>query len=571
MGWMNNIKVAYKIVLLVLIAAAGMAVIGFTGYSFLNKAGQDMDSMYSHKLQAIRILGEEVVSMRVIQVRAMQAIADPSRIPELKTGMAKEIKDYEANWVEYEKLGMAVPEAAEKIPETKANWDRFKADMQSVIATAETGNTKAALDNYNSKGKKDTADLRDRLSTLLKTAVKNADAINQQNVVDNKAAITSMAVKTGIALILLIVLSIALIQAITAPLRTMIDACRALKNGDFRLANQKTVSRGDEFGEVEKELLAMREALNKLMRQISDSTEQIAASSEELTASSMQSAQAATQVAQSVTDAADAVERQQGSIAKGTTAVSTISSSVDGIRNEAEKVAENSAQAANHAADGSDAIDSSVSKIKSVETTVRSSAELVDKLGERSQEIGTIVDTISGIAGQTNLLALNAAIEAARAGEHGRGFAVVAEEVRKLAEQSQTAAQQIAELIGAIQTDTTSAVASMQDGRNAVVEGAQSVESLRAMFDQIKDIVHQVSAQVQTMSASVSGVAPEATGITHEIQQIDEHGKKVADEMQSVSAATEEQSASAEEVASASDALAKLAQEKQLSLKKFRF
>ena len=571
MGWMNNIKVTYKIVLLVLVAVIGMAVIGFTGYSFLNKAGQDMDTMYSHKLQAIRIMGEEIDNMRVVQLRAMQMIADPARIPELKKNIDNQIQAYETGWTEYEKLAAGVPEAAEKLPETKANWDRFKSGILNIESIAAAGNTAGALEAYNSKTKQDTTDLRNKLGALLKTAEKNAANINEQNAADNHSAIMSMVVKTGVALVLLILLSVALIQAITAPLRDMITACQALKNGDFRLSGNKAVDRGDEFGEVEKELLAMREALNKLMRQISDSTEQIAASSEELTASSMQSAQAATQVAQSVTTAADAVEQQQGSINKGTTSVATISNSVDGIRRETEKVAENSSQAASHAAEGSEAIDSSVSKIKSVETTVRSSADLVEKLGERSQEIGTIVDTISGIAGQTNLLALNAAIEAARAGEHGRGFAVVAEEVRKLAEQSQTAAQQIAELIGAIQTDTTSAVASMQDGRNAVVEGAQSVESLRAMFDQIKDIVHQVSAEVQTMSASVSGVAHEATGITHEIQQIDEHGKKVADEMQSVSAATEEQSASAEQVASASDALAKLAQEMQLSLKKFQF
>ena len=206
-----------------------------------------------------------------------------------------------------------------------------------------------------------------------------------------------------------------------------------------------------------------------------------------------------------------------------------------------------------------------------MEHTVQETAELVDKLGERSKEIGMIVDTISGIAGQTNLLALNAAIEAARAGEHGRGFAVVAEEVRKLAEQSQTAAQQIADLIGAIQTDTGSAVAAMQAGRTAVVEGAQSVEGLRLGFDNIQHLIEQVSAKVQAMSASVAGVSREAENIAHEMQNIDEGAKRVADEMQSVSAASEEQSASSDEIAAASNSLAKLATDMQNELKKFQF
>ena len=570
MNWLNNIKVSYKIVLLVIIAVLGMAVIGFTGYSFLSKAGRDMDLMYSEKLQSIRLMGEEIDSMRVIQLRAMQTISDPARIPELKTAIHKEIEKYETGWAAYEKLAMNVPDAAGQLDATKANWTVFKTGILQVVAISETGNTAGALAAYNSKTKQDTTNLRDRLGGLLKLAEKNAAAINEQNVADNRSAIVSMSLKTAVALLLLIVLSLALIRAITRPLNAMIKLCQSLQKGDFRLTQQKT-NRGDEVGEVERELTAMRAGLNKLMRQIANSTEQIAASSEELTASSMQSAKAATQVAESVTDAAGAVEQQQGSIAKGTESVAMISSSVEGIRSEAEKVSGNSASAAEQAAAGSLAIDSSVSKIRSVEHTVSSSAELVDKLGARSQEIGTIVDTISGIAGQTNLLALNAAIEAARAGEHGRGFAVVAEEVRKLAEQSQTAAQQIVELIRVIQEDTTSAVGSMQEGRNAVVEGAESVEGLRTMFDQIKDIVHQVSAQVQTMSTSVTGVAGDANGITHEIEQIDAHGKKVAEEMQSVSAATEEQSASAQEIASASDALAKLAQEMQLSLKQFQF
>ena len=226
---------------------------------------------------------------------------------------------------------------------------------------------------------------------------------------------------------------------------------------------------------------------------------------------------------------------------------------------------------ANKAAAGNKVVGDSFSQIQNVEATVRTTAELVNKLGERSQEIGAIVDTISDLAGQTNLLALNAAIEAARAGEQGRGFAVVAEEVRKLAEQSATAAQQIAGLIGGIQSDTSKAVSSMDTGCQEVAKGASSVEGLKAVFEEISQLVAEISDKINNMSDSVAHVADQSIEVTRQMNDIDKGSKQVADDMQSISAATEEQSASAEEIASASDSLARQAQEVQENLQKFQF
>lgn len=135
-----------------------------------------------------------------------------------------------------------------------------------------------------------------------------------------------------------------------------------------------------------------------------------------------------------------------------------------------------------------------------IDGTVTSSARVVAKLGERSKEIGQIVDTISGIAGQTNLLALNAAIEAARAGEQGRGFAEVADEVWKLAEQSQETAKKIETLIGDIQADTDTAVMAMNSGTLEVKTGAEVVNTAGAAFRGIAELINEVSSQVQGIS-----------------------------------------------------------------------
>ena len=145
-------------------------------------------------------------------------------------------------------------------------------------------------------------------------------------------------------------------------------------------------------------------------------------------------------------------------------AINVATHSIETLTKTSDLVASMVGKAMDEANAGTEAVEASVAQIISVEKIVNDSALTVDKLGERSKEIGQIVESISGIAEQTNLLALNAAIEAARAGEHGRGFAVVSEEVRKLAEESQEASQKIATLIGEIQAETTNAVDSMQKG-----------------------------------------------------------------------------------------------------------
>ena len=205
-----------------------------------------------------------------------------------------------------------------------------------------------------------------------------------------------------------------------------------------------------------------------------------------------------------------------------------------------------------------------------IEQTVSSSAKVVTKLGEQSQEIGQIIDTISGIAGQTNLLALNAAIEAARAGEQGRGFAVVAEEVRKLAEQSGQAAQQITGLISEIQKDTLQAVSAMQQGTQEVTAGMQAVSAAGDSFRSIVHTIQEVSSQVKVIASAIEEMAQGSVHVSEAIQKIEVVSQETMGQTQSVSAATEEQSATMEEIAASSRSLVGLASELQKAIERFK-
>jgi len=384
------------------------------------------------------------------------------------------------------------------------------------------------------------------------------------------SALTVITLATIVVVLIITTILIAWFAGrIAKPIQILELAANRMSSGDLSQISVGITSK-DEIGRLGKSFEQMAQSIRGLIKKINANAEQLAASSEELNASAEQSAQASNQVAIAITEVANGANDQLAAADNLSSIVTGMSTGIDQIATNAGLVSNQSEQASDKAKEGGVAIDKAVNQMQQIENTVNASARVVEKLGERSKEIGQIVDTISGIAGQTNLLALNAAIEAARAGEQGRGFAVVAEEVRKLAEQSEGAAKKIADLIGEIQVDTDTAVAAMGNGTREVKTGADVVNAAGVSFREIAALVTDVSAQVKQISAAIQEMATGSRQIVLSVRKIDEVSKKAAGEAQGVSAATEEQLASMEEISASSRALAMLAQELQTAVATFR-
>ena len=356
---------------------------------------------------------------------------------------------------------------------------------------------------------------------------------------------------------------------ITGATERLMNHVDALAQGDLSQDDLPVTSQ-DELGQLAANFNTMMKNIRGVIRQVAGTAEQLAAASEQLTAGAHQTAEAATEIAGTVSTVADGTDRQLESLAGAKKNIGIVSGDIERVTHEAERVAGSSTATAEAAEKGESLMNDAMAKMNGIEQSVLRSAEVVEKLGESSKQIGEIVETISAIADQTNLLALNAAIEAARAGETGRGFAVVAEEVRKLAEQSREAADQIKERIAGVQSDTAQAVAAMQSGTSEVQAGTAAIREVGTQFENITRMVDEMKEQIANINKSMQTVTHGTELIIQSATTVGEITEKTAENMQSISSSSESQSASSEEIASASQSLATLATDLQNTTNKFK-
>lgn len=345
---------------------------------------------------------------------------------------------------------------------------------------------------------------------------------------------------TSVAVLLGILMAYLITRAITAPINHAVAIASEVASGNLsvHIDNNQT----NEVGRLMAALATMVSGLRELVRSIESGATNIAASAEELSTVTSQTS--------------DGINRQKQETDQVAAAMNEMTATVADIARNAEQAFTIASDAANQATKGEHEVRETVNQVNSLSVEVSQSMEIIQGLQAETANIGTVLDVIKSVAEQTNLLALNAAIEAARAGEQGRGFAVVADEVRSLAQRTQSSAQEIEALVTTLQSSAKNSVSAMESSASLA---SHTLERATATGASIERITHAVD-EIKQYNNQIATASEQQTSVAEEINQ---NVTRIRD-------VTDQSAASSNQTASSSSELARLGSELQTLVSRFR-
>jgi methyl-accepting chemotaxis protein len=347
-------------------------------------------------------------------------------------------------------------------------------------------------------------------------------------------------------------------------LKEMADVSAAIAEGTLTV----TVQPRSQQDTMAKAFARMAQGLREMVRQVRDSASQVASGAGQMASASDESAKVSVQAASAIDEVTSTMHEmsinvqnvvkntqvQASSVAETSASIDQMVTSIQRVADTAKLLVDISHRSREEVQTGMVTMDKATQGLNRTSHAIQSSAEIIDVLGRRADDIGKIIEVIDDLAEQTNLLALNAAIEAARAGEHGLGFAVVAEEVRKLAEKSTQSTKEISELIQGIQKEAREAVENMENSTTMVQEGLLLNKDLGLALEKISDVVSEVYKFSQEIGAATM---EQSSGSA----QIAKATNRLTEITQEINSSVEEQASGAQAVVRAMEKMRELVQQ----------
>ena len=353
-------------------------------------------------------------------------------------------------------------------------------------------------------------------------------------------------------------------DAMVKYLKEMAALSEAIAGGDLAV-EVKPRSNSDTLGHAFKKMV---EGLRSLVKNVRDASTQVASASGQVAGASDESAKISLQASSAIDEVTSTMhemsvnvqnmvkstQTQASSVSETSASIDQMVASIQRVADTAKVLLDISNRSREEVHNGIATMEKATDGLNRINTTIHSSGEIIDVLGQRADDIGKIIEVIDDLAEQTNLLALNAAIEAARAGEHGLGFAVVADEVRKLAEKSAQSTKEISELIQSIQKEARKAVENMDRSTGIVNEGLELGGELNAALKKISNVVTEVYKFAQEIGAATNEQS-------HGSSQIARATTRLNEITHEINSAVEEQASGAQAVVKAMERMRELIQQ----------
>ena len=377
---------------------------------------------------------------------------------------------------------------------------------------------------------------------------------------------------SGIVLVGILIFGVAVIVFLAKNIDESVNQIRSITEAAAKGDLSRVIDNAsnDEFGVIAQQFNSVIKHVRDIIRNVQDTAKTVSDDAESLNDNFSKSAQILENVAMSIATVTDNALQQQENLVETRKQVHAMEGDVAKAVTAMKSGLESVQSTARQAVQGSELATETVKQMNEIAKAVQDSAGIVRELGENSKEIGSIVEAISNIAGQTNLLALNAAIEAARAGEQGRGFAVVADEVRKLAEESQSAVEKIGAIIQTIQVTTENAVEAMEFGRSRVEQGRGNVETTGVSFQEIVSMIRTAEENSLTVMKVISNLTEPMKNIVERTEKAADMSDEIVKEVESISVATAEQAGSVMTISENSQALTELSNDLKKTAHEFK-